>query len=220
MPLEPRSSEDDAWFGTKFMQGARPALGLSAQDYREAARRLDVEVAAIQAVAEVETMGNAFDGQGRPTILFERHHYHRHTGGKHDGTHPTISNAIAGGYGKFNAQYDKLRQAYELDEEAALKSASWGRFQIMGSNHAACGFDGVRSFVQAMSRSEAAHLSAFVSFVASNKARLKALRDQDWATFAKMYNGAGYAKRGYHLKMKRAFDVIVASQSAAPAGVA
>ncbi|HEX6239924.1 MAG TPA: N-acetylmuramidase family protein [Polyangiales bacterium] len=218
MPLAASSSDQDAWFNAEFMQGTKPALGLSDQDYQDAATQLDVNVAAIRAVAEVETMGNAFDAAARPTILFERHHFHRHTGGKHDATHPSISSELAGGYGKFNAQYDKLRQAYALDPEAALKSASWGRFQIMGSNHAACGFDSVRSFVLAMSRSEAAHLSAFVSFVASHKLRLEALRDQDWASFAKLYNGAGYAKRGYHTKMQHAFEAIVAAQAPAAAG--
>lgn len=199
-----------------FTQCRNPVLGLSDEDYQSAATRLAAEVAAIKAVAQVETMGNAFDDLGRPTILFERHHFHRHTGGKYDATHPSVSDATAGGYGKFSAQYDKLKEAYQLDQEAALKSASWGRFQIMGSNHAACGFDAVRSFVLAMTRSEAAHLDAFVSFVASNKTRLTALRDKDWATFAKMYNGAGYAKRGYDVKMKNAYDAIVAAEAAAP----
>lgn len=214
-PTPAAKPEPPASLSFLFTQCRNPTMGLSEEDYQNAATRLSAEVAAIKAVAQVETMGKAFDDNGRPTILFERHHFHRHTGGKYDATNPTISNATAGGYGKFSAQYDKLEEAYKLDEEAALKSASWGRFQIMGSNHAASGFDTVRAFVLAMTRSEAAHLDAFVSFVDSNKTRVKALRDKDWATFAKMYNGAGYAKGGYDVNMKNAYDAIIAA--AAPA---
>ena len=67
---------------------------------------------AIQAVAEVATSGEAFDESGRPRILFERHYFHRRTGGRHAATHPRISNARAGGYGQFSAQYGKLEEAY------------------------------------------------------------------------------------------------------------
>jgi hypothetical protein len=201
-----------------FLQCRNPRVGLSEEDYADAAEELEAEVAAIRAVAQVETMGKAFDGMGRPTILFERHHFHRHTNGKYDATHSTISNAVAGGYGKFSLQYDKLKEAYELDADAALKSASWGRFQIMGSNFAACGFASARAFVLAMTRAESEHLHAFVQFVRSNKKRVKALQDKDWATFAKMYNGAGYKKRGYDVHMKDAYDAIVAADKPAAPG--
>ncbi|MDD4881534.1 MAG: N-acetylmuramidase domain-containing protein [Gallionellaceae bacterium] len=69
--------------------------------------------------------------------MYERHYFHRLTNGKYSKKHPDISNSLSGGYGKFSAQYGKLERAFNLDPEAALKSASWGRFQIMGNNHQA-----------------------------------------------------------------------------------
>jgi hypothetical protein len=197
-----------------FLQCRNPVLGLSQQDYEDAATQLAAEINAIKAVAQVETMGNAFDNLGRPTILFERHHFHRHTGGKYDVSNPVVSAETSGGYGKFSTQYTKLEEAYRLDADAALKSASWGRFQIMGSNHVASGFTSVRGFVWAMVRKESEHLKAFVNFVEGNKRRAKALRDKDWATFAKLYNGAGYAKKGYDKNMKTAYDGLVAAEAA------
>jgi len=192
-----------------FRQCRTPIMGITEIDYEAAATKLRVEVAAIKAVAEVETVGRAFDDQGRPTILFERHHFHRHTRGKFD-SHASISNATAGGYGKFSLQYSKLEEAYSLDEEAALKSASWGRFQIMGSNHRASGFKSVFDFVLAMTKSETEHLRAFVNFVSSNRKRSVALQNKDWASFAKMYNGAGYKSKGYDVHMKDAYDRLTA----------
>lgn len=187
-----------------FRECRNPARGLSADDYATAAAELGVDVPAIQAVAEVETSGEAFDESGRPRILFERHYFHRRTDGRYAATHPRISNARAGGYGKFSAQYGKLEEAYRLAPEAALRAASWGRFQIMGDNFKAAGFASVEAFVLAMTRSEAEHLMAFTRFVKNNKRMLAALRKHDWAAFAAAYNGPGYRKNSYDTKLEAA----------------
>ena len=188
-----------------FNSCRNPERGLSETDYAQAATDLGVEVAAIKAVAEVETAGEAFDDMGRPRILYERHYFHRFTSGRFDKSNPTLSNKSAGGYGKFSAQYGKLEEAYKLDPTAALKSASWGRFQIMGSNHAAAGHATVQEFVDALARSEAAHLRAFVAFVGANATMKAALQKKNWAAFAKAYNGPGYAKNEYDTKMAAAY---------------
>ena len=174
---------------------------LAAADFAAAAATLGCEVAAIQAVAEVETRTNAFDDQGRPTILFERHWFSRYTNGVYDAADPDISNPVAGGYGKSSAQYGRLERAMALDHAAALKSASWGRFQIMGGNHAAAGFTTVDGFVAAMYASEKEHLRAFVGFIESNAAMHRALRDKDWAEFASRYNGPNYKANDYDTKL-------------------
>lgn len=198
-----------------FMQCLNPQRGIAENDYAAAAKTLGVEVAVIKAVAEVETSGSAFDDLGRPRILFERHYFHRFTSGRYAAQHARISAKTAGGYGKFSAQYGKLEEAYALDPDAALRSASWGRFQIMGDNFRAAGFASVQDFVKAMTRSEAEHLKAFVSFVASDAAMTAALRKKDWAAFARAYNGPGYAANDYDTKLKDAYDRLAAP--AAPA---
>ncbi|OOV89142.1 hypothetical protein MF4836_34345 [Pseudomonas sp. MF4836] len=48
---------------------------------------------------------------------------------------------VYGPYGR--PQYERLITAYRLDEEAALQACSWGKFQIMGFNYRAAGFDSV-----------------------------------------------------------------------------
>lgn len=183
-----------------------PALGLNDGDYADAASVLGVEVAAIRAIAQVEASGKAFDESDRPRILFERHYFHRLTGGKYSEEHSEISNKSSGGYGKYSSQYSKLERAYKLDPDAALRSASWGRFQIMGDNYHAAGFSSINEFVLAMARSEAEHLKAFVKFVESDKKMLAALRKKDWAAFAAAYNGPGYKMNNYDQKMKDAYD--------------
>lgn len=189
-----------------FRMCLNPRVGLTDQDFADAAAGLGVEVAAIKAVAEVEAPGKAFDESGRPRILYERHYFHRLTQGRYDKQHPDISNTLGGGYGKFSAQYGKLEKAYLLDAEAALKSASWGRFQIMGENHPAAGYSSVQAFVLALTRSEAAHLQAFTRFVMANNSMNEALRKKEWAAFAKAYNGKNYQQNDYDTKLKSAYD--------------
>ncbi|MCE3261825.1 MAG: hypothetical protein K0R43_904 [Pseudoduganella sp.] len=175
--------------------------------YEKAAKKLKVEVAAIKAVAEVETKGSGFLADGRPTILFERHYFRRFTDGAFDGTNPDISNKNAGGYGAAgDNQYAKLDQAYALNPDAALKSASWGRFQIMGANYTQAGYGSVSDFVNSQLDSADKHLEAFTAFISKDKALLDALRDKDWTKFARGYNGKDYWKNDYDSKMKAAYE--------------
>jgi RHS repeat-associated protein len=174
---------------------------------KKAAESLGIPVASIRAVYFVETGGNAFRDNGDPKILFERHYFNRLTGGKYDATYPSISNSSAGGYGKYNEQIGRLKIAATLNSDAAYKSASYGGFQIMGTNYKSAGFNSVTDFANAMmSKDEDKHLGAFVNFVNSNPKMLKALQDQDWAGFAKLYNGPDYAKNKYDTKMADAFS--------------
>lgn len=180
--------------------------GLKDADFVEAAKTLEVEVAAIRAVAETETKRAAWDELGRPSILFERHKFSTHSKGLYNRTHPDISFPTAGGYGKVSAQYTKLYRAAVLHEDAALKAASWGMFQILGENHVASGYDTVAAFVDGMMNGEKAQLDAFVAFVGSHRTMKKALQDKDWATFARRYNGPGYAKDNYDTRMKTNYE--------------
>jgi hypothetical protein len=147
-----------------------------------------------------------FDSEGRPTILFERHLFHRLTTGRFD-NQDDISNVIAGGYGNYSDQYPKLIRAYALDADSALKSCSWGAYQILGINWALCGggFNSVEDMVTAMRTGVQAHLKAFVEFVRCDRRMLPAIQAKDWAAFAKAYNGPNYAASGYDVKLAAAY---------------
>lgn len=111
-----------------------------------------------------------------------------------------------GGYGPHNSQLKRLELAASLNKEAAYKSASYGGFQIMGSNFKAAGYDNVFDFAQAMlSKDEDKHLEAFTNFVMDNKTLLKAIQSSDWTTFAKTYNGPDYKVNKYDTKMEEAY---------------
>jgi len=185
-----------------------PAKRLTDADIQEAATMLMVTPAKIRAVLEVESRGQGFGPDGRPIILFEPHVFSRLTAHRFDATHGGVSYPKWGQkpYKKTQAErYDQLIYAMNLDREAALKSASWGLFQIMGFNHSVCGFTTVAEFVDSMCEGEREHLLAFVAFVVSNKLDDE-LRDGRWAEFAERYNGPAYATHGYHTKLAAAHE--------------
>ena len=193
--------------------GAQPAAAdptvLADSDYAAAATAIGCDAAAIRAVVATEVgIRGLFDEQGRPPILFERHIFHRLTGGKFDAGNPDISNPAQGGYGRFSEQYPKLDRALALDHTAALKSASWGAFQIMGENYAQAGSASVDAFVAAMKASAKNQLAAFVAFIKADHRLATALRDRNWQTFASIYNGPSYAVNHYDAKMKANYDAL------------
>ena len=181
--------------------------GPSDADYDGAAKKLGSDVASIKAVAEVETgIRGSWDADCRPIILYERHLFSSMTGNEFDPSHPDISNPTAGGYGLYSAQHPKLKRAAALNEQAALKAASWGGYQILGQNFAAAGFATVDAFVSAQMESETRQLEIFVTVVLANAGWLKAFQAKDWTAFARGYNGPKYKENDYDTKMKDAYD--------------
>ncbi|MFN8296751.1 MAG: N-acetylmuramidase family protein [Chitinophagales bacterium] len=182
---------------------AKPIL--SQQDFVDAAAAIGCEVAAIKAVAEVESRQSGFYSNGDPVILFERHIFSKRTNRAFDKTHPNISNPVAGGYGATETQHARLNEAIKLNREAALMSASWGKFQIMGFNYALAGFNTLQDFINAMYNSERNQLLAFVNYV-KHSSLDDELRSKDWVNFARRYNGPDYKKNNYDTKLAAAYN--------------
>lgn len=183
--------------------------------YADAANLLCCEVAAIKAVAEVESgpLG-AFLDSGEPVILFERHVFHRLTRGAFDGLIPDLSGDTPSKvYGPVSIQHHKLATAAQYNRPAALKSCSWGLFQIMGENHIRAGYPVLQDFVNAMYRSADDHLQAFVAFIQYDPRLLKAIREKDWEGFAFVYNGPRYARYRYHERIATAYGKLIGGQA-------
>lgn len=189
--------------------------GLIPADYELAAATLRVPVAAIRAFAEVESRGLGFLPDDRPAVLFERHVFRRQLiahGAKVafisdlDKSRPDICNQTPGGYGSSAKEWERLDAAVQIQRAAALESASYGAFQIMGFNWKRCGYASVQEMVNAMFKSSVAHLDSFVRFIQSDPKLLKALRAQDWVACARLYNGSNYSINKYDERLAKAFE--------------
>ena len=180
---------------------------LTERDFVKAAFILECEIAAIKAVCEVEAPNGGFAKSGNPTILFEGHIFHRYSKGRFTEKHPTLSYPkwTRAHYAKTqDGEWVRLQAAMRLDETAALMSASWGKFQIMGFNFALCGYKSVEEFVEAMQESEAKQLDAFVQYILATGLQDE-LQARDWPKFARYYNGPEYKKNRYDTKLAKAF---------------
>ncbi|MFL0089706.1 N-acetylmuramidase family protein [Tenacibaculum maritimum] len=178
---------------------------LNNADFKDAAKQLGVSVAVVKAVRDVEApRGGFLRYNNEPTILFERHKFHQFTSGVYSTKYPDISNARPGGYIGYSQEHLRLQKAAKLNREAALKSTSWGLFQIMGFNYKMCGYQTLQMFINDMYLSEKKQLMAFVSFVKSVNLQDE-LQRLDWHAFARNYNGKNYRKNKYAKRLANAY---------------
>jgi len=215
----------DGVAGTKTqssLAGGDCAQLLRNHDLVTAAERLGVPLATIYAVNEVESKGRGFLENGKPVILFERHIMYRQLAKvRHPGddpaevkrhadelaaTNPALVNPKAGGYIGGTAEHQRLAMARQIDDTAALESASWGAFQIMGYHWQRLGYANVQDFVAAMSAGESQQFDAFTRFIETDPVLHKALKARKWAEFARLYNGPDYLRNLYDTKLQRAYE--------------
>jgi len=169
------------------------------------ARRLGVSLGQLRAVGRVESAGGGFDRRGRPTMLYERHKFHRHTGGKWSVC--SFSNSVAGGYKE--SSWDKLLGAIGTGEvDAAFMSCSWGKFQVLGEWWDELGYASPYALARSGVDGEAAHyelLCRYLEFSGLTRAMAEiSANPESCRAFARGYNGPGYRDYAYHVKLAAA----------------
>jgi N-acetylmuramidase/Putative peptidoglycan binding domain len=186
----------------KFARQGRP---MTAKGMNAVCEMLGVGEAEVWAVLTVETRGFGFLLDRRPQILFERHIFSRRTSGRHDAEHPDISGRKPGGYKGGAGEYERLEKAMQLDEQEALKSASWGLPQVMGFNHRVVGFDSVTGMVEAIIESEDDQLEALGQFIMAHPKCRIGIQRNDWGSFAACYNGPNFRLNDYDNRLAAAY---------------
>lgn len=170
----------------------------------------------VHTLMDVESRGSGFDRYGRLAMLFEPLWFYRHLTPKQGDPNAAAmlgkrERALALGLAQPTRptsyppeSYTRLEKALAIDETAALKSASWGLGQIMGFNHVAAGYRTVQEMITAFCADEANQLQAMINFIKANKLDDE-LRRHDWRGLARGYNGEGYERDGYHIKLANAY---------------
>lgn len=195
---------DRAEFIGRYVNTNAPAI--TDADIEAAADSIAVPSGHIRALKKQESRGKSFDDKGRPVILFEPHIFHRQTKGAHGITSFSYPKWDRTKYpGSFDGRWVQMADAAAKDEGAALESASWGLFQIMGFHWKALKYSSPQQFAESMAASEAGHLDALVRFISTNGLapalrRCKAGDPDSCRDFSKGYNGAGYEANRYHIK--------------------
>lgn len=187
---------------------------LTNEQIKQLANDNGIEYACLKAVIEVEASGSGFIDD-LPKILYEPHIMYRRLTNKNYITirnkfmqaHPNLCYPRWGSfkYGSSAIQHSRLKIASEFDRECALESCSWGLGQVMGFHWKSLGYSSLQEFVNAMYHSEAKQLEAMIRFIKTNGLLIH-LKNKDWIRFAKGYNGSGYAKNNYHIKLANAYN--------------
>tara|TARA_R110000751_G_scaffold307812_1_gene431813 strand:- start:6637 stop:7632 length:996 start_codon:yes stop_codon:yes gene_type:complete len=170
-----------------YRGAARP---LSPDAITSAAREIGCEPAALRAVIDVEAAGRWFNRDGTLPRRFEPHKLPaaireriRWSGGW------TTAAALS-----TTARETLFSEVFAMDPEAACAATSWGGPQVMGFNSGTVGYGSALAMVQAFADSAEAQLDAMIAFIRQS-GLLGALRGQDWAAFARGYNGPGQVDR-------------------------
>ena len=187
---------------------------LTDSDYERVASELGVDAATIHAVCDIEAgkSHKGFFAPGKPVINFDRTIFasRLRRAGKNVANarkqqpvaFAKLNTARYGSYG--DAQHARLESGMAIDNDIAKESTFWGMFQIGGFNWRRCQVESVDEFARLMSESEAMQLELFARFIKSN-GMVKHLQKKNWRAFARAYNGAGYAKKGYHRRLAAAY---------------
>lgn len=196
---------------------------ITEQEFLEAANLIGCNTSSIKAVYEVEAAGRGYlpPPDNRVKILFEGHRFWKQI--VKAGVDPVkfislnkdYANVL---YKKWDRkqysggakEWDRMSMAIEvckklnLDPELALKSASYGSFQIMGENATLCGYANAHEMLADYNNGgEAEQLRSFIRFVKSTKLDDE-LRDKNWSAFAEGYNGTQYRLNQYDTKLYNA----------------
>ncbi len=180
------------------------ADAVSDADVAALASRLGCTPKQLRAMAKVESGGAAYDNNGRPKILFERHLFHRRTNGVYSVA--SFSSAKGGGYNEDS--WNKLFLALGCNVEAAFASVSWGKFQVLGMHWQALGYPSALEMSYSTVTGEAAHYEMLARYIERNnlKGALAKLSTNpaDNVPLARGYNGPAFKKFAYDDKLARA----------------
>lgn len=167
----------------------------------------------LTAVAAVESGGIAFtriNGVMVPVIRIEGHYFDRLVPASKRSLARSkgLASPIVGGVknpSSQEARYRILQEMIDIDRDAAIMSISWGVGQVMGVHWKDLGFtcpDDLRIFVL---KSVENQVELMVRFIERN-GLLDEIERQDWAGFARGYNGPGYKQNRYDQKLRDAFS--------------
>lgn len=189
-----------------FKGEARP---LDRIDVPKLAHRIAVSEDHFQAFLNVESRSRGFDRRGRPVILCEPHVFYRNLSGQN--RIEAVEQGLAyPNWGEKpyprsqDERYIWLNKARKIEPEAAMKACSWGASQILGENFSLVGYTSIESMVRAFMDDEEEHIEAMMKYILATGIA-DDLRNERWEVVARVYNGPGYKKNGYHTKMAREF---------------
>ncbi|WP_081738791.1 N-acetylmuramidase domain-containing protein [Mesorhizobium ciceri] len=177
------------------------------------ADHLKCEPSALQAVAEVESAGQVtamVKGRMEPLIRWEGHYFDQRLTGSQRAVARAqgLASPTAGAVKNPASQakrWEIVTRATLINRQAALESFSIGLGQVMTAHWKRLGFASVDAMIARARDSAAGQIDIMARFI-EKFGLADELQRLDFTGFARGYNGSGFRKNGYHLKMAAAYQ--------------
>lgn len=176
------------------------SAALSKIDIAELALKFGYPAKRVGAVDTVESNGNGFSLKtGRIIIQFEPSWFKRNKNDWLKDTKNTLwqSNRVS----DQTEEWKAFNSAFASDPNAAMKSTSIGRMQVMGFHYKLLGFNTVGAMWDFAKQSEKNQLELGLRFISKNPKLDKAIKTGDAKTFAYYYNGENYRQFKYDTRL-------------------
>ena len=104
-------------------------------------------------------------------------------------------------------KYEEFKRKWYNDDIAKKLATSYGSFQIMWFNYKRCWYSSIDAFVKEVMNPNyeirrRAQIESFVNFIKSDSELWNAMKNKDWQTIAKKYNGPAYRINNYDIAIK------------------
>lgn len=173
------------------------------QDYERLALKYGYPLKRIRAVDIIESNGNGFSEKtGRLIIQFEPSWFKRNKIDWQKDTKNTFwqANKVS----NQTEEWKAFNSAFASDQNAAMKSTSIGRMQVMGFHYKLLGFSTVGAMWDFAKEGESNQLELGLIFIKKNPKLHNAMLTGNAAKFAYSYNGELYKKYDYDNKLIKA----------------
>lgn len=178
----------------------------------------------LPALASVEAPRGPFDSQNLLPVLWEGHHFYKYlpAGLRAGAVRAKLAWRRWGQvpYGSYKNQYRRIERGAEYHRPAAILSFSAGAYQVLTSNYARAGYSSPDAMLEDYRRGEVQQTRSVLRFIAASPKMLAALRAGNYAVFARLYNGPGYRKNRYDVKLAAADRLARQRGTAAPVDAA
>jgi len=176
---------------------------------KEISKKFGFDTAVMLAFIAVETGGKGFNHDGKIMIQFEPHWFKKKAPYAPSGKWSLNKVEVQ------SKEWPAFNDAFVKNKDAAMESTSIGLGQIMGFHFRRLGFKTVGDMWNHAKKSLENQIWQIAKFIDTDSALKNAIKNKDWLTIAKIYNGAGfmeiarkYGREPYNISMENAYNIL------------
>ena len=178
--------------------GSSTGMSHGGIDVGSLAQQVGMKPAFLMAIMKIESAGNP------SAIRFEPHLFNRKT----SGAKVPFTQAPGKSFSLTSSETNRgaFDRAFAIDPDAAVRSTSWGLGQVLGGhliNLYRSPQRGVEAFYTDPNK---VSMELIVEWLRDSPSAVSAANKEDFAGFARLYNGPNYKMNNYDVKLREAYE--------------